>query len=306
MDRLRAMHAFVRVVEAGSFSAVARELATTQSAVSKQVAALERHLGARLLARTTRSLSLTDEGERYFEATRHLVSEVAEAEACVRRGRAQLSGWLRVAASVGFGHRILMPVIRSFLAGNPGVKVDLRLSDGFTDLVEQGIDVAVRIGALGDSGLVARRVGTTQRALFASRAYLASCPPGLRRLKEPVDLARHACIVYTELVTRNAWTLRSPGGQEVTVRVDAGFKTNSSEGVRAATLAGFGITYSPCWLFADAQATGEVRRLLPGWSAPALPIHLLTTPERRGAAKVKAFGDHVAAGLQRILPVGKA
>ena len=132
MDRLQAMHTFVRVVEAGSFSAVAREAATTQSAVSKQLAALERHLGARLLARTTRSLSLTEEGERYFEAARRLVAEVAEAEASVRRGRALLSGWLRVAASVGFGQRILMPVIKRFLAEHPAVKIDLKLTDGFS------------------------------------------------------------------------------------------------------------------------------------------------------------------------------
>jgi DNA-binding transcriptional LysR family regulator len=298
MDRLQAMHAFVRVVEAGSFSAVARELATTQSAVSKQVAALERHLGARLLARTTRSLSLTDEGERYFEQARRLVSEVAEAEAGVRRSRAQLSGWLRVAASVGFGQRVLMPVVRDFLLAHPALRIELKLSDGFVDLVEQGIDVAVRIGALGESDhLVARRIGSTERSLFASRAYLASRPSRERRPRVPADLAQHACIVYTELATRNAWTLRRRDGADVTVRVEPAFQTNSSEGVRAATLAGLGITYSPHWLLGDALAAGEVLRLLPAWSAPPLPIHLLSTPERRGAAKVRAFSDAVATAL---------
>jgi DNA-binding transcriptional LysR family regulator len=296
MDRLQAMGTFVRVAEAGSFSAVARELATTQSAVSKQVATLERHLGARLLARTTRSLSLTDEGERYFEAARRLVAEVAEAEASVQRGRAQLSGWLRISASVGFGQRVLMPVLRSFLAAHPAVKIDLKLSDGFIDLIEQGIDVAVRIGVLPtDSGLVARRVATSERALYASREYLASRPARQRQPKVPADLLAHACIVYTELATRNAWTLTTPDGSQVTVRVPAAFQTNSSEGVRAATLAGLGITYSPHFMFDDALARGEVVRLLPDWSAPPLPIHLLSTPERRGAAKVRAFGDHLAA-----------
>jgi DNA-binding transcriptional LysR family regulator len=299
MDRLQAMHVFVRVVEAGSFSSVARELASTQSAVSKQVAALERHLGARLLARTTRSLSLTDEGERYFESARRLVAEVAEAESSVRRGRAQLSGWLRISASVGFGQRVLMPLVRSFLAAHPGVRIDLRLSDGFIDLTEQGVDMAVRVGLLAaDSGLVARRVGLSERSLFASRDYLASRPAKHRKLRAPADLMDHACIVYTELATRNAWALRTPDGAEVTVRVTPTFQTNSSEGVRAATLAGLGITYSPHFMFDDALTRGEVLRLLPGWSAPPLPIHLLTTPERRGAAKVRAFGDHVAAALE--------
>jgi DNA-binding transcriptional LysR family regulator len=134
-----------------------------------------------------------------------------------------------------------------------------KLSDGFIDLIEQGIDVAVRIGLL------------------------------------PADLLAHTCIVYTGLATRNAWTLVTPDGSQVTVRVPAAFQTNSSEGVRAATLAGLGITYSPHFLFAGALARGDVVRLLPDWSAPPLPIHLLCTPERRGAAKVRAFGDHLAA-----------
>ena len=300
MDRLQAMHTFVRVVEAGSFSAVARELDSTQSAISKQVAALERHLGARLLARTTRSLSMTEEGERYFEQTRRLVAEVDEAEASVRSGKQRLSGWLRVAASVGFGQRVLMPLVRSFLAAHPAVKIDLKLSDGFVDLVEQGIDISVRIGALADSShLVARHAGTTERALFASRAYLDARPARQRRLREPADLALHACIVYTELATRNAWSFVAPDGAPVTVRVDAAFQTNSSEGVRSATLAGLGISYSPQWLFADALKSRDVVRLLPQWRAPPLPIHLLSTPERRGAAKVRAFSDHVAEALAR-------
>jgi DNA-binding transcriptional LysR family regulator len=298
MDRLQAMHVFSRVVETGSFSAVARELATTQSAVSKQVAALERHLGARLLARTTRSLSLTEEGEHYYEATRRLVAEVAEAEAGVRRGRAQFSGWLRVTASVGFGHRVLTPLLAGFLAEHPALRIDLKLADGFVDLVEQGIDVAVRIGVLPpDSGLVARRIGEVERSVFASRGYLEARPAKQRKPKVPSDLEQHACIVYTELTTRNAWTLRTPDGSDVTVRVPAAFQTNSSEGVRAATLAGLGVTLSPNFLFADALARGEVQRLLPEWRGAPLPLHLLTTPERRGVAKVRAFVDHLAAAL---------
>src|SRR5260370_11287368 len=148
MDKLQAMRTFVRVVEAGSFSAVAHESDTTQSAVSKQVAALERELGARLLTRTTRSLALTEEGEHYFERARRLLAEIAEAEGALRRGEQQLTRWLRIAASVGFGRLKLMPLVQSFLAEHRGGKVDLRLSDGRIDLVEQGVDAAVRIRAL--------------------------------------------------------------------------------------------------------------------------------------------------------------
>lgn len=163
MDRLQAMQTFVRVVESGSFSAVAREANTTQSAVSKQIAALERLLGAKLLSRTTRSLAITEEGQRYFEQAQRIVADVVEAESVVRGASQQLNGWLRVAAAVGFGRLVLLPIVQRFLAAHPGVRVDLRLNDGFVDLVEEGIDVTVRVGELADSGLLARRVGTTRR-----------------------------------------------------------------------------------------------------------------------------------------------
>lgn len=222
MDKLQAMRNFVRVVEAGSFSAVAHESNTTQSAVSKQVAALERELGAKLLTRTTRSLALTEEGGRYFAEARRLVAEIAEAEGALRRGEQQLVGWLRVASSVGFGRFKLMPLIQSFLAEHRDLKIDLRLSDGFVDLVEQGIDVAVRIGRLADSSLVARPVATTHRVLLAHRSYV------------------------------------------------------------------------PNWMFDGEIASGELQRLLPDWEAPPIPIHLVSPPERRHSAKVKAFSEYVA------------
>ncbi len=300
MDRLTAMQTFVRVVESGSFSAVARESRSTQSAVSKQVAALERALGARLLSRTTRSLSLTEAGERYFEQARRLVAEIAEAESSLRQGEQQLTGWLRVAASVGFGRLKLLPLVKTFLDGNPGVKVDLRLNDGFVDLVEQGIDVAVRIGDLADSSLVARRIGTTQRVLVASRAHLRSLPEGLTPPRVPDELLRHNCIIYTELSTQNAWTFTAgPGapvqaGTQTTVRAQGNLQTNSSEVVRAAVLAGMGIGLSPTWLFEDEIARGELEVLLPDWPAPPMPVHLISPSQRRQSAKVKAFADHLA------------
>lgn len=303
MDRLQAMRTFVRVVERGSFSAVAREANATQSAVSKQVAALERALGARLLARTTRALALTDDGERYFEQARRLVAEIDEAESTLRRGEQQLAGWLRVAASVGFGRLKLLPVVREFLAAHPAVRIDLRLQEGFVDLVEQGIDVAVRIGELADSSLVARRVGTTHRALLAHRSYLRGLPRGTRAPREPADLQHHDCIVYTELASGNAWSFTAGPGADAepgtvrTVRVEGRLQTNSSEVVRAAVLSGMGVGYSPTWLFDDELQRGELQRLLPDWPATALPIHLVSPRERRHAAKVRAFGDWVAKAL---------
>ncbi|TCK91924.1 LOW QUALITY PROTEIN: LysR family transcriptional regulator [Paraburkholderia sp. BL9I2N2] len=303
MDKLQAMKTFVRVVEAGSFSAVAHEADTTQSAVSKQVAALERELGARLLTRTTRSLALTEEGEHYFEQARRLVAEIAEAEGALRRGEQQLTGWLRIAASVGFGRLKLMPLVQSFLAEHPAVKIDLRLSDSFIDLVEQGIDVAVRIGDLPDSSLIARRVGTSYRMLMAHRNYVRSLPKGKRAPRVPDDLVDHNCIVYTELAMRNAWSFHSrprrggAGGTTRIVRVEGNLQTNSSEVMRASVLAGMGIGYSPNWLFDDELASGEVQRILPDWEAIAIPIHLVSPQERRHSAKVRAFVDHVGKAM---------
>ncbi|HEX7814042.1 LysR family transcriptional regulator [Dyella sp.] len=302
MDKLQAMQTLVRVVESGSFSAVAREQNTTQSAVSKQVAALERALDAKLLIRTTRSLALTEEGERYFEQARRVVADVAEAETSLKHGSTQLKGWLRVAASGGFGRLKLMPLVQTFLAQHPQVRIDLRLSDGFIDLVEQGIDIAVRIGELADSRLVARQVGTSRRGLIAHRTYLRKLPKGIKPPRTPEDLAQHNCIVYTGSSMRNAWRLQAgagaaePEGTGRSVKVEGNLQTDSSEVVRASVLAGMGICYTPSWLFDDELASGEVVRLLPDWSVLS-PVHLVTPQERRHSAKVRAFGDHVAASL---------
>jgi DNA-binding transcriptional LysR family regulator len=267
--------------------------------VSKQVAALERVLGAKLLARTTRSLALTEEGQRYFEQARRLIAEIAEAEAALDSGHQQLKGWLRVAASVGFGRLKLMPLVQSFLAKHPEVRIDLKLSDGYIDLVEGGIDVAARIGELADSSLIARRVGLSTREVLAHRDYLRSLPRGIESPRFPDDLTKHNCIVYTGTQMRSAWRfVAGPGapepvGTERRVAVSGDLQTDSSEVVRAAILAGMGICYTPTWLFDDELAKGEVVRLMPDWSVPS-PIHLVSPQERRHSAKVRAFVDHVA------------
>jgi DNA-binding transcriptional LysR family regulator len=303
MDRLQAIRTFVRVVESGSFSAAAREAQATQSAASKQVAALERLLGARLLVRTTRSLALTAEGERYFEEVRRLVAEMDEAERALRAGQHELTGWLRVAATVVFGRITLLPLIQEFQQRHPAVKIDLRLDDGFVDLVRLGIDLAIRAGELPDSTLVARRIGTTRRRLVAHRDYLRRLPRRLQAPRHPDDLLQHDCIVYTELRTGNAWTFRAgrgagePAGTERVVRVRGRFQTNSGEALRAAVLRGMGIAYAPDWLFEPELASGEIRTLLPRWGTPPLPIQLVSPAQRQHSAKVKAFAAQLAASL---------
>lgn len=302
MDKLQAMKTFVRVVEAGSFSAVAKESNATQSAVSKQIAALENVLGAKLLVRTTRSLALTEEGERYFEQVRRVVAEIAEAETSLKHGEQQLKGWLRVAASVGFGRLKLLPLVQTFLTEHPEVKIDVRLDDGFIDLVERGIDVAVRIGELPDSRLIARPIGVSRRELVAHRNYLRRLPKGVKPPKSPEELVRHNCIVYTETAMRNAWRFSAdtgaidPEGTVRIVKVEGNLQTDSSEVIRTSVIASMGIGYAPLWLFEDEIARGEVVRVMPHWSIRS-PIHVVTLQERRHSAKVRAFSDHLAQGL---------
>ena len=298
MDRLQAMQNYVRVVETGSFSAVARELSSTQSAVSKQIAALEKYLGVRLLSRTTRALTPTDDGLRYFEEARRLVGEIGEAETQLRHGERMLSGLLRVATSVGYGLRVLLPHVQSFMRKHPDVMVDLKLDDGFVDLVEQGIDVAVRNGPLPDSSLIARRIATSQRLLVAGKKYLKTLGKKEHWPRIPQDLLQHPCIVYTELRARNNWEFSTSDGSTVSVRVQGPLQTNSSEVLRASVLDGLGIGYPPDWLFDDLRRSGEVQVLMPDWQGVPIPIHLVSPAARKHSAKVRAFGDHVADALR--------
>ena len=298
MDRLQAMQTYVRVVETGSFSAVARELSSTQSAVSKQIAALEKYLGVRLLSRTTRALTPTDDGLRYFEEARRLVGEIGEAEAQLRHGERMLSGPLRVATSVGYRLRVLLPHVQSFMRKHPDVIVDLKLDDGFVDLVEQGIDVAVRNGPLPDSSLIARRIATSQRLLVAGKKYLKALGKKEHWPRIPQDLLQHPCIVYTELRARNNWEFSTADGSSVSVRVQGPLQTNSSEVLRASVLDGQGIGYLPDWLFDDLRRSGEVQVLMPDWQVAPIPIHLVSPAARKHSAKVRAFGDHVADALR--------
>lgn len=298
MDRLQAMQTYVRVVETGSFSAVARELSSTQSAVSKQIAALEKYLRVRLLSRTTRALTTTDDGLRYFEEARRLVGEIGEAEAQLRHGERTLSGSLRVATSVGYGLRVLLPHVQSFMRKHPDVIVDLKLDDGFVDLVEQGIDVAVRIGPLADSSLIARRIATSQRLLVAGEKYLKALGKKEYWPRIPQDLLQHPCIVYTELRARNNWEFSTADGSSVSVRVQGPLQTNSSEVLRASILDGQGIGYLPDWLIDDLRRSGEVQVFMPDWQVAPIPIHLVSPEARKHSAKVRAFGDHVADALR--------
>jgi LysR family transcriptional regulator, regulator for bpeEF and oprC len=290
MDRLLLMQSFARAVETGSFSAVARELGTTQPNVSRHIAALEQHLGVRLLHRSTRKLTLTPEGERYYAETRDVLDAVAEAESNVR-GRDTPRGLLRVSCPTALGRLYLLPLVKTFLLRYPEIELELQISDRFVDLVEEGMDLAIRIGQLKDSSLKARRIGTGERGCFASADYLA------RRgvPKSPEDLARHDCVLYTLLSSGSTWTFKD---HELAVR--GRFRVNTPDGILGAVLDGLGIAYGPVWLFEQALRDGRVRALLLDQLGPPSPIHLLYPEKRLLPRRAAVFMDFVAGEFSRI------
>lgn len=288
MDKLEAMTVFVRAVERGSFSAVARELNSSQPNVSKQIGALEAALGGKLFVRSTRKLALTDEGERYYEQCRQILAAVDTAEHSFKTGREEIAGALRVASSVSFGRSWLAPRLNAFLLQHPALRVHLQLSDRNEDVVGEGIDVALRIGALRDSSLVSRAIGDMQRGVFATPDYLTRCgTPG-----KPEDLLQHNCLVFTLLPTNNAWSF-SHKGKSVAVNVRGNATSNSSEAIRAMVLSGAGISLSPAWQFEDDLEAGRVVRLLPAYAPPPLAIHAVFS-HRHQSARAAAFIDYIA------------
>lgn len=295
MDRLRLMETFVRVVETGNFSAVAREAFTTQSAISKQVQALEAQIGTRLLVRSTRSHSLTEAGQLYYERCRQVLDTLEEARIEVHRAEHEISGVLRVSAPVAFGRLHIVPRLLAFYAQYPKIRVDLQLDDNFVDLVAAGIDVAFRVGELKDSRLVARRIGTAHRATLASPAYLARHGEP----RHPNELLQHNCLVYTGLATINEWGYLDEDERRLTVRVSGNFQSNSSEAIRQAACDGLGISYSPLWSYGEDIRAGRVKPILTGFLPPPLPLNVIFQPARRPSLKLNSFVNFFADAFNR-------
>jgi DNA-binding transcriptional LysR family regulator len=289
MDMLDAMRAFVRVVETGSFSTVARERHTSQPTISKQVAWLERKLGARLLQRTTRNLSLTEEGRVFAMRAAAAFEAVDDAEASVGPRRGAPSGLVRIGCPVAFCRLHVAPRLWRLLDRYPQMSVELVMSDGFVNLVEQGIDVAIRVGNLPDASLIARRIGTTRRVTVASPAYFER--RGVPRT--PDDLAGHDCIVYTALATGNEWHFEGKDGP-IKLRVSGRLSANNSEAVREAVLTGCGIAVTPTWLFRNELVDGSVRIVLQEFEPVRLPIHAVHPSRQFVSSKVQAVIEFLA------------
>lgn len=290
------MEVFAVVADAGSLAAAAKRLRLSPAAVTRAIAALEDRLGVRLFNRTTRSLSLTEAGTRFLDSTRRLLSEVEEAEKAAAGATAIPSGHLTLTASVTFGRTHVAALVLDFLQEQPRVTASLLLLDRVVNLVEEGIDVAVRIAHLPDSTLVARRVGTVRRVLVASPAYLAERGAP----EKPDDLKRHDVIAFTGLLPGREWRLVDDG-RDTAVVLSPRFEVNDAVAAIAGAERGDGITIALSYMVAGAIAQRRLIPVLDRFTPPAVPVQLVYPRARTMAAKVRTFLDFAAPRLQTAL-----
>ena len=288
MDRIDAMQAFVTVADLKGFAAAARKLKLSPPAVTRLIAALEERLGARLLQRTTRQVALTDVGARYLERARRILADIAEAESAAEGESTRPSGQLVVSAPRGFGRLHVSPVMSAYLKRYPEVSGELRLEDRMVSLVEDGIDLAVRIGDLADSSLVARHVGEMRRIAVASPAYLKAHGEPRR----PADIASHDTIQFGSTAGLSDWRFRD-GGEEVRIAYAPRFLTNSSDAAVQYAEDGGGLTRVLAYQAAASLKAGRLRIVLEKFEPPASPIHIVYPTSRLLSAKVRTFIDLV-------------
>jgi DNA-binding transcriptional LysR family regulator len=290
MDRFTAITAFVKVVETGSFARAAERLDVSVSSVSRHVAELEIHLNARLLQRTTRRLSLTEAGRVFHDRCVQLMADLEEAEASAGAGAIVPRGTLRISCGVSFGVRHMAPAIAAFMVKYPEMRFDLELSDRVVDLVEEGFDAAVRIGAIGGQNLVGRRVGTTTLVCCASPGYLAR----FGEPKTPEDLARHACLLYQYAPQRDTWTFSDRNGAERKVRVAGPLYANNGTFLAALAQESLGIVYEPDFIVGPGVRSGALVSILRNFAPLTSGIHVVYASRRHLSAKVRAFAEFLA------------
>ncbi|SDT39327.1 LysR family transcriptional regulator [Bradyrhizobium canariense] len=288
MDRIDAMQAFVAVADVKGFAPAARKLGLSPSGVTRLIAALEDRLGARLLQRTTRKVALTDVGTRYLERVRRILADVEEAEGSAEGERTRPGGRLVVSAPLGFGRLHVSPVMSAYLKRYPEVTGELRLSDRMINLVEDGVDLAVRIGHLPDSSLVARQVGEMRRIVVASNGYLQEHGEP----KTPEAINSHQTIQFGAMAIPPDWRFVRDG-REVRVNVTPRFVTNSADAAIQYAEQDGGLTRVMAYQAADAIKGGRLKIVLAKFEQPALPIHIVYPTSRLLSAKVRTFIDLV-------------
>ena len=290
MENLTDIAVFVRVVERASFTVAADDLRLSRAVVSKYVSRLEKRLGSRLLHRTTRRLSLTEAGAALFEASRGAIERIEEAEAALAQLQSQPRGRLRVSAPMSFGILHLGPAMAEFARAYPAVTLDMRLDDRYVNLVEEGFDVAVRIGALSDSSLVARKFAATRAVVCASPDYLAR----QGEPETPEDLASHDCLIYSYLSTANVWRFSAPDGREIPVAVTGSFRINNGIVLAEAAVAGHGILMAPTFYVGPLIRDKRLKQILARYRLPDLPIHAVYPQRTHVPPKVRVFIDFLA------------
>ena len=296
MDRLDAMSLFVATAEAGSLSAAGRRAGMPLATVSRKLSELEKHLGTRLLNRSTRRLTLTDSGQSYLVACRRILDEVSEAERAAAGEYLNPTGELVITAPVVFGRLHVLPIVTDFLAAYPEVTIRLTLSDRITQLVEEHIDLALRIGELPDSAMVAIRVGSIRRIVCASPAYLAE--HGMPR--EPHDLAGQNCITFEGLASPATWSFGA-GKTETTIPVRSRLQVNTAEAAIDAAIAGLGLTKVLSYQADAAVRAGALRVVLEPFEPPPWPVSLVHAGQGRLPVKLRAFLDFAAPRLRERL-----
>ena len=282
------MGVYRRVIETGSFTAVANETGQTQPTISKHIAALESHYGIKLINRSTRQLHPTDIGMEFYERCCQILDEMDDMDSQLLEQQSLPTGKLRVNAPVTFSRLAILPILWPFLKQYPELKFDMFMDDNYVDLVKEGIDVAIRIGPLTDSTLIAKKIGTVKRYTVASPDYIArhGTPTTLK------DLLKHNCLIYNLLTTRNEWYFHGDKGIE-TVVVNGSYSTNNPDAIRGALLAGLGIAASPDWLVEKDIEQGRLIELLQYNKPTALDIHAIYPQRRFLPAKVRLFISHL-------------
>jgi DNA-binding transcriptional LysR family regulator len=288
MDRLATMEAFVLVVDTGSFSAAARRLNVGQPAVSKTIAQLEDRLGVKLLARTTRGLTATEAGLNFYERARRSIEEAEEAELSARTAGSSLTGRLRICAAVTFARIHIIPRLPEFLARHPELEMEVVLDDRNIDLVQEGIDVALRMGRLVDSTLTARRLASSSHAVLATPTYFARSGEPAR----PSDLAGHEAVIYDQRGGGSTWPFQRDGTQ-IAITLKGRLRVTAAEGLRAAVLANAGLAIVSEWMFAPEIADGTVKVVLKDWQLPRMDLWAVFPAGRTATAKARTFAEFV-------------
>ena len=297
MDRLRAIEVFVAVAEKGSFAAAADVLGMSRNMASRHVADLEAHLGARLLNRTTRSVSLSTIGASYLETARDVLAQLEAADRAAGLQRLAPHGRLALSVPMSFGVRHVAPHLSQFIRAYPEVSIDLSLNDRLVDLVEEGFDVAIRIARLTDSSLIARRICDIELICVASPAYLEEHGVPSR----PEDLAGHRCLGYSLGSDSGNWSLETAEGLQTTVRIEPVASANKGDAIEAMSVAGAGIAFQPDFICHENLASGRLVRVLPDWSSGQIGVHALYPGRLYVPLKVRSFIDWIA-GLYRPVP----